>query len=248
MEAELMYAVIKTGGKQYKVAKNDVILVEKLAGEAGATVELNSVLMVGDDKGQTVGSPLVAGAHVAATVLEQTRGKKVIVFKKKRRKNYRRTAGHRQDLTALRITDIVTGGRKKAAAKEEAPKAKETKVASKTADKKADSAADALDMIEAATDMPVTETAPKDATLAAKKAAAKPAPKKAEAKPAAKKTEAKPAAKKTPAKKSPAKKEPAKKAPAKKAAAKTAAAKPAAAKKAPAKKPAAKKPAAKKKD
>jgi large subunit ribosomal protein L21 len=100
-----MYAVIKTGGKQYKVARNDVILVEKLPGEAGAAVQLDEVLLVGDDKGQTVGSPLVAGASVAATVLEQTRGEKIIVFKKKRRKNYRRKAGHRQDLTALRITD-----------------------------------------------------------------------------------------------------------------------------------------------
>ena len=103
-----MYAVIKTGGKQYKVAKNDVILVEKLPGEAGATVELSEVLLVGDEKGQTVGSPLVAGAHVAATVLEQTRGDKIIVFKKKRRKNYRRKRGHRQPATEIRIKDIST--------------------------------------------------------------------------------------------------------------------------------------------
>jgi large subunit ribosomal protein L21 len=131
-----MYAVIKTGGKQYKVAKNDVILVEKLPGEAGAAVELDEVLLVGDDKGQTVGAPLVDGAHVAATVLEQTRGEKIIVFKKKRRQNYRRKAGHRQDLTALRITDIVTGGKKKAAKAAE-PKAEEKKAAPKADEKKA---------------------------------------------------------------------------------------------------------------
>jgi len=198
-----MYAVIKTGGKQYKVAKNDVILVEKLPGEAGAIVELDTVLMVGDDKGQTVGSPLVAGARVAATVLEQTRGEKIIVFKKKRRKNYRRTAGHRQDLTALRITDIVTGGRKKAAATEAAPKAEEKKSEAKApAPKKA------------------------EAKPAEKKSEAKPAPeKKAEAKPAAKKAEAKPGAKKALAKPAEAKKAKPKTAAAKKPAAKKPAAK-----------------------
>jgi len=212
-----MYAVIKTGGKQYKVAKNDVILVEKLPGEAGATVELDAVLMVGDDKGQTVGTPLVAGAHVAATVLEQARGDKIIVFKKKRRKNYRRTAGHKQYLTALRITDIVTGGRKKTAAKAEEPKAEDKKPAPKAeakkpAPKKTAPVSDAPAAIDVAPDMPVTE------------AAATKAP-----------------AKKAPAKKAPAKKAPAKKAPAKPAAKKAPARKTAAKKPSPAKKPAAKK-------
>jgi len=202
-----MYAVIKTGGKQYKVAKNDVILVEKLPGEAGATVELDTVLMVGDDKGQTVGSPLVAGAHVAATVLEQTRGEKIIVFKKKRRKNYRRTAGHRQDLTALRITDIVTGGRKKAAATEAAPKAEE---------KKAEPKAPTPKKAEVKPEAKKSETKP----APEKKAEAKPAAKKAEARPAAKKAVAKPAAKKAAAKPAAAKKAPAKKPAAKKPAAK----------------------------
>lgn len=98
-----MFAVIKTGGKQYKVAKNDVILVEKLPAEAGATVTLDEVLMVGDK----IGAPTVAGASVTATVVDQTKGDKVIVFKKKRRQNYRRKKGHRQQLTVLRITDIA---------------------------------------------------------------------------------------------------------------------------------------------
>ena len=200
VKAGFMYAVIKTGGKQYKVAKNDVILVEKLTGEAGATVELDEVLMVGDDKGQTVGSPLVDGAHVAATVLEQTRGAKIIVFKKKRRQNYRRKAGHKQDLTALRITDIVTGGKKKAAAKAEAPKAEEKKAEEKkTPPKKAEA-------------KPAAKTA-EEKKAPAKKAEARPAAKKAPAKKTeTKKASAKPAAeKKAPAKKAAAKKPAAKK-------------------------------------
>lgn len=103
-----MFAIIKTGGKQYKVAKDDVITVEKLELEAGATVTLNDVLMVGGDTPK-VGAPRVDGASVSAEVVEQTRGDKVLVFKKKRRQNYRRKKGHRQDLTVLKITDIQTG-------------------------------------------------------------------------------------------------------------------------------------------
>ena len=102
-----MFAVIRTGGKQYKVAKDDIIRVEKLDVEAGANISLDEVLMVDSGKGLTVGRPLVAGATVKAEVLEQTRGDKIIVFKMKRRKNYRRTKGHRQDLTVLKITDIT---------------------------------------------------------------------------------------------------------------------------------------------
>jgi len=121
-----MFAVIKSGGKQYKVAKDDVIRVEKLDAEAGASVDLNEVLLVGDDKGQTVGAPLVDGASVAATVLEQMRDRKIIIFKKKRRQNYRRKNGHRQHLTVLRIDEILTDGKKKAAPKKKAePKATE---------------------------------------------------------------------------------------------------------------------------
>jgi len=111
-----MYAVVKTGGKQYRVAKNDVLTVEKLDGEAGAVVELEEVLAMNDGSGLTIGTPMVDGARVAATVLEQKKGDKVIIFKKKRRKNYRRTRGHRQQLTVIRISDILAKGQKAAAA------------------------------------------------------------------------------------------------------------------------------------
>ena len=102
-----MYAVIKTGGKQYRVAKNDVIKVEKLEAEAGSTIDLGEVLLVGGDGEARVGSPLVEGASVKAEVLEQIKGDKIVIFKKKRRKNFRRKRGHRQLLTVLRITDIA---------------------------------------------------------------------------------------------------------------------------------------------
>ncbi|MBX2830236.1 50S ribosomal protein L21 [Thalassospira sp.] len=101
-----MYAIIKTGGKQYKVAANDVIKVEKIAAQAGDTVKLEEVLMVAGDGAPKVGAPLLKGASVTAEVLEQAKGDKVIVFKKKRRHNYRRKNGHRQNLTVLRIKDI----------------------------------------------------------------------------------------------------------------------------------------------
>lgn len=101
-----MYAVIKTGGKQYRVAKDDIVKIEKLDGEAGDKIEFKEVLMLGDDSEATVGSPLVDGAVVTAEVLEQTRAAKIIVFKKKRRHNYRRKKGHRQHQTVVRITSI----------------------------------------------------------------------------------------------------------------------------------------------
>ena len=102
-----MYAVIKTGGKQYKVAANDVLTVEKLEAEAGAKVSFDQVLLVSNDKGDvTAGTPFVAGAKVLGVVGELDKGKKVRIFKKKRRKQYRRTKGHRSLLTRVRITDI----------------------------------------------------------------------------------------------------------------------------------------------
>ena len=101
-----MYAVIKTGGKQYKVANGDIIAVEKLAGDPGSAVALAPVLMFNDDKSSTVGTPIVEGAAVSAEVLEQTRADKIIVFKKKRRKKYRRKNGHRQLYTRLKIIEI----------------------------------------------------------------------------------------------------------------------------------------------
>ena len=101
-----MFAVIRTGGKQYKVAKDDVIAVEKLAGEPGTTIELGEVLMVGEGAAVSTGTPLLAGASVSATLVEQRRADKIIVFKKKRRHNYRRKNGHRQYQTVLRIDEI----------------------------------------------------------------------------------------------------------------------------------------------
>ncbi len=100
-----MFAVVKTGGKQYRVAENDTITVEKLNGEPGSSVTLDQVLMAGGK----VGRPLVAGASVSAEIVEQTRGPKLIVFKKRRRKSSRRKNGHRQDLTVLKITGIAAG-------------------------------------------------------------------------------------------------------------------------------------------
>lgn len=105
-----MYAVIKTGGKQYRVAEDQVVKVEKIKGEPGQIVQLSEVLMLGGDTPQ-IGTPTVAGASVAAEVLEQTRGPKIIAFKKRRRKNSRRKRGHRQAFTLLRITEILTEGR-----------------------------------------------------------------------------------------------------------------------------------------
>ncbi|HEX6142475.1 MAG TPA: 50S ribosomal protein L21 [Geminicoccaceae bacterium] len=105
-----MYAVVRTGGKQYRVEAGDVIKVEKLAGEVGATLDLPDVLMLGGegiDGGTRIGAPVIDGAAVRAEVLEQMKGPKVIIFKKKRRKNHRRKRGHRQQLTVLRIQDIA---------------------------------------------------------------------------------------------------------------------------------------------
>lgn len=100
-----MYAVIKTGGKQYRVAAGDVIKIEKLDGEIGQTVDFDQVLMVGGDDAK-IGTPIVDGAKVSAEVLEQGKGDKVLIFKKKRRHKYRRLRGHRQQQTVLRISDI----------------------------------------------------------------------------------------------------------------------------------------------
>jgi large subunit ribosomal protein L21 len=101
-----MYAVIKTGGKQYRVAANDVLTVEKVAGDAGATVEFADVLMLGGEAPK-IGTPGVAGAKVTAEIVEQGRAPKVIAFKKRRRKNSRRKRGHRQQQTTVRIKDII---------------------------------------------------------------------------------------------------------------------------------------------
>ena len=102
-----MHAVVKTGGKQYRVAANDVIEIEKISGKVGDWVQFADVLMVGAE----IGKPKVAGASIAAEIIEQGREDKVIIFKKRRRKNSRRKKGHRQEMTAVRITEILTGGK-----------------------------------------------------------------------------------------------------------------------------------------
>ena len=106
-----MFAVIKTGGKQYRVAEKDVITIDKVKGAPGDLIEFAEVLIVGGDN-VMVGTPTVAGASVAGEVVEQTRDAKVIAFKKRRRKNSRRKRGHRQELSVIRITEILTDGRK----------------------------------------------------------------------------------------------------------------------------------------
>ena len=167
-----MYAVIRTGGKQYKVAANDVISVEKLPGEAGETIGFDDVLMVGEGAEATIGTPLVDGARVEATILEQGRGPKIIVFKKQRRKGHRRKKGHRQDLTVLRITDIQATGAKPAK-KQAAPEAAAAPV----------EAAATAEPAEAEAKPQAKKAAPK--TAAAKKPATKKAATKKAAKPAA---------------------------------------------------------------
>ena len=157
-----MFAVIRSGGKQYKVAQNEVIVVERMAGESGSSVDLGDVLIVGDGTKTSVGTPTVDGAKVMATVVEQSRGDKIKVFKRKRRKGYRRTAGHRQLTTVLRISEISAPGMKaaKAAAKPKAAKAADdNKAAAKPAAK-----ADAK-----ATDKPKAEAKAADSSKAAPK-------------------------------------------------------------------------------
>jgi len=176
-----MFAVIKTGGKQYRVVKDDRIVVEKLNGEPGSMVEFNDVLMIGESgKVPTIGLPRLDKAAVFAEVLEQGRADKIIVFKKKRRKNYRRTKGHRQDQTVLRIIDVSPTGTK--------PKAT-TKTGALT--KKKAVKKDKVEKVAA----PKEKTAPK--ATSKKAVEKKAAPKKAAAKSATKAAAAK---KKAPAK------------------------------------------------
>lgn len=165
-----MYAVIKTGGKQYRVAEGDKLVVEKVAGEAGDTVTFDQVLMLSGDDGVTVGSPLVAGASVTAELVDVRKGDKVLVFKKRRRQNYRRTKGHRQWEALIAISEIVLPGAK--------PKAKPAAKKADKADTASEKAAPAAKPAAKKADAPKAE-APKAET------------KKAEAKPAAKKSAAK---------------------------------------------------------
>lgn len=112
-----MFAVIQTGGKQVKVSKDVTIVIEKLSAEAGSRVEFPHVLMVGTEDATQIGAPFVVGATVVGELVEQTRGDKVIIFKKKRRHNYRRKNGHRQDLSVVKIQDILLEGIKQEAGK-----------------------------------------------------------------------------------------------------------------------------------
>jgi large subunit ribosomal protein L21 len=207
----MTFAVIKTGGKQYKVAANDVVKIEKIAGEPGDVVTFDQVLMVGEGDAVTVGAPLVEGALVAGQFIATEKERTVIILKKERRQHYDRRNGHRQRLSTVRITEILTGGAKPTTKVDEIAKARhEKRLAALAATNGA-----------TVTEAPAAEAKP----AAAKKPAAKKAAPKAEAAPAA--AEA-PAAEAKP-----------KKAPAKKAAPKAETTEAAAEK--PAKKPAAKK-------
>ncbi len=196
-----MYAVIKTGGKQYRVQPGDVIVVEKLDGEAGSNVSFGDVLMLGGDKGVTLGAPLIAGAAVAATLVETRKGEKIKIFKKTRRQGYRRTNGHRQMESVLRITGIDGAG-------EKAKWDGETSLMTKAE----------MNLRARGLAPRVEETEAKPA----KKAAAAPKPAKAEAAPAAEKPAKAAPAKKAAAPKAAAAKTETKAAPAKKAPAKKA--------------------------
>ena len=162
-----MFAVIRTGGKQYRVAAEDVIKVEKVKGDPGEIVQFGEVLVVGGDD-VTLGVPTIAGASVAAEVLEQGRGAKVIAFKKRRRKNSRRKRGHRQEFTLLRVTEILTDGAKPTVTARPKPEPKPKPVVKEPDDG----------------DEPAESPAPK--AKAAKKPAAKKADKKTDKKPAKK--------------------------------------------------------------
>ena len=177
----MTFAVIKTGGKQYKVAANDVLKIEKLDAEAGTIVTFDQVLMVGD----IVGAPLVEGALVAAELLETRKQKTVIILKKNRRHNYRRRNGHRQLLSTVRITEILTGGAKPTIKAAGVAKSTETVTEKAPAAKKAAAPkAAAAETAEAPAKAPAKKAAPKKAAAATEDTAAERPAKKA---PAAKK-------------------------------------------------------------
>jgi large subunit ribosomal protein L21 len=172
-----MFAVIKTGGRQYRVAPDDVLEVGKIAGDVGTIVQLGEVLVLGGDT-PVLGTPAVAGASVAAEVLQHKRGPKVIAFKKRRRKNSRRKRGYRDEITVLRITEILTDNAKPTVG----PRPKKEKVAAKSAE--GDDAAPKVAKKKAPAKKPAAKAAAKPAAKApakkapAKKAAAKKSEKK----------------------------------------------------------------------
>jgi large subunit ribosomal protein L21 len=173
-----MFAVFKSGGKQYRVAAEDVLKVDKIKGEPGEIVEFGEVLVVGGDS-LTLGAPTVSGATVAAEVLKQARGPKIIAFKKRRRKNSRRKIGHRQEFTLLRITEILTDGNKPNKTAQSRPKRAAAPAAEADADAAAepDTAATTTQEATAQKRKPEAKSAarPKTKTPAAKPK--KPAPK-----------------------------------------------------------------------
>jgi large subunit ribosomal protein L21 len=158
-----MFAVIRTGGKQYRVAAEDVVSVDKIKGEVGEIVEFGQVLVLGGDAVQ-LGTPTIGGASVAAEVLEQGRGAKIIAFKKRRRKNSRRKIGHRQEFTLVRITEILTEGKRPSVAARPKPQPKPKKIDTPETD----------DGDDAETKRPAAQGKTKPAT----KKPARPAPKK----------------------------------------------------------------------
>jgi large subunit ribosomal protein L21 len=162
-----MFAVIKTGGKQYRVAEKDVITIDKVKGAPGDLIEFAEVLILGGDN-VVVGTPTVSGASVAGEVVEQTRGGKVIAFKKRRRKNSRRKRGHRQELSVIRITEILTDGRKPT--RERAQPAEAAPTTDEAAAEPASASA-----VEAEAAAPAPESAETAAKKPAKRAAKKPA-------------------------------------------------------------------------
>ena len=192
------FAVIKTGGKQYKVAANDVVKVEKLVGEPGDVVTFDQVLMVGNGDDVTVGAPLVAGASVAGHLVNNKKQRTVIIQKKHRRQHFDRRNGHRQILATVRIGEILVGGAKTSLTADDRIKARHAALLNSTA-----TAAVAEAPAKApAKKAPAKAAVPKAETPATDDAAAKPAKKAPAKKAAAKKTEGdKPAAKKAPAKK-----------------------------------------------
>lgn len=135
-----MYAVIKTGGKQYRVAANDKILIEKLDGAAGDQVNFTEVLMVSNGGTVDIGAPFLSGATVVGEIEKQARGPHIIIFKKRRRKHYRRRNGHRQDLTSVTITEILTGGAKPTAKAKAKPEARAEAAASPAVEATAEAA------------------------------------------------------------------------------------------------------------
>ncbi len=174
-----MYAVIRTGGKQYKVAENDVLTIERLDGEKEGELSFSNVLALHDGKDIQIGAPFVQGAVVTADILSQSRGDKIIVFKKKRRQGYRRKKGHRQLETVIRITAILAAGAKKATAKRAAPKedkAKPTEGGGRAADTPAAKKAPAKKVpAKAAAKKPAAAKAPAKKAPANKPATRKPA-------------------------------------------------------------------------